>query len=49
MNIQRIRRIGAALIAAAVAVLVDWTRATGRQAIGGAAAARLANPAPRPV
>jgi hypothetical protein len=48
MNIQRIRRMGAALLAATVAVLVDRTRATRRQAIGGAAAARLANRAPRP-
>ena len=32
MNIQRIRRIDAALLAATVAVLVDRTRAIGRQA-----------------
>jgi hypothetical protein len=32
MNIQRIRRIGAALLAATVAVLVNRIRATGRRA-----------------
>jgi hypothetical protein len=32
MNIQWIRRIGAALLAATVAALVDRIRATGRQA-----------------